>query len=179
MPKGVDELTPRSAAVRQLVGLVKAPRRDHREHKPSEIAKQLLIDAGISVADSVRYMGEIEFDGSATHGLEVNEERPARRVEHVAWVWLAMQHLLGGASPGDRQGHAAQRAVEKLAVGVGECRRLFRPRNELVRLGDSVREVGRDDIEVPQAGMQPLQSSLRSPPAAATEMPPSRSTSRG
>ena len=102
-------------------------------------------------------MGEIEFDGSATNGLEVDEERPARRVEHVAWVWLAMQHLLGGASAGDRQGHAAQRGAEKLAVGVGERGRLFGPRNELLRLGDSVREVGRDDIEVPQAGMQPLQ----------------------
>ena len=150
-------MTPRSAAVRQVVGLVKAPRRDHRENKPTEFAKQFLIDAGIAVADRVRYMGEIEFEGSATHGLEVDKERPARRVEHVAWVWLAMQHLLGGASAGDRQGHAAQRAVEKLAVRVGECRRLFGPRNESVRLGDSVREVGRDDIDVPQAGMQPLQ----------------------
>jgi hypothetical protein len=97
-------------------------------------------------------MSEIEFDRSPTNGLEVDEQRPIPRVQYVAWVWLAVQHLLGGASVGDRSRHAAQRAAEKLAVRVGERGSVLRARNELLSLCDSIREVGRDDIQLPQVG---------------------------
>ena len=116
-----------------------------------------MISVRIALADLFGHMGEVEFDWPTTTGLEVYEQRPVLRAEHVAWVRLAVQQLLGGAAVADRSSQASQRVAEKLPVRVGERRSAVAARNELLRLRDSIREVRRRDIELPHAGMQPLE----------------------
>jgi hypothetical protein len=70
-------------------------------------------------------------------------------------VGFAVQQLLRGAAVGDRSSYASQRVAEKLPVRAGERRSLVAARHELLSLCDSIREVGRRDIELPHAGMQP------------------------
>ena len=102
-------------------------------------------------------MGEVEFDRPAAARLEVYEQRPVLRAEHVARVRLAVQQLLGGAA-----------IARSLASGFAACcreapgpRRRARSevaaRDELLGLRDSIREVRRRDIELAHAGMQPLE----------------------
>ena len=107
VPKGVDELTPGTKAVREPVAIIEAPRCDHPENQPTALAEQFLIHPGISVADDVRDMGEIEFDRAPATRLEVDEQQPLRGAQHVARVWLAVQELLGGAAFADRGGPAS------------------------------------------------------------------------
>ena len=47
--------------------------------------------------------------------------------------------------------------AEKLPVRVGERRSVVAARNELLGLRDSIREMRRRGIELPHAGMQPLE----------------------
>ena len=116
-----------------------------------------MISVRIALADLFGHMGEVEFDRPTTTGLEVDEQRPVLRAEHVARVRLAVQQLLGGAAVADRSSQASQRVAEKLPVRVGERRSEVAARNELLSLRDSIREVRRRDIELPHAGMQPLE----------------------
>jgi hypothetical protein len=102
-------------------------------------------------------MGEVEFDWPAATGLEVDEQRPVLRVEHVSRMRLAVQKLLGDAEFGDSSSEPAQRAGEKLSVQVGERRRLVARRDQLLRVFDSSREVGRGDSELAHASMQPFE----------------------
>ena len=115
-----------------------------------------MIDVRIALADVFGYMGEIKFDRPTTTGLEVDEQWPVLRAEQVAWVWLAVQQLLGGAAVIDRSPQAAQRGAQKFPVRVGERGSVVGARDELLRLRDPIREVRRRDIQVPQAGMKPL-----------------------
>ena len=102
-------------------------------------------------------MGEVELDRPTTTGFEVDEQRPAPRAEHVARVRLAVQQLLFGAAVAACSSQASQRVAEELPVRVGERRSEVAARNELLRLRDPIREVRRRDIELPHAGMQPLE----------------------
>jgi len=51
------------------------------------------------LADFFGRMGEIELDRPAAARLEIDEQQPVLRGEHVAWVRLAVQQLLGAAAP--------------------------------------------------------------------------------
>src|SRR5260221_13449243 len=79
------------ARVRELVASTPAPRRDHRQHEDPAFAQQALADIRIVLAEFFGRMGEVEFDGPATARLEVYEQQPALRGEHVARVRLAVQ----------------------------------------------------------------------------------------
>jgi hypothetical protein len=72
-------------------------------------------------------------------------------------VRLAVQQLLGGAPVGDRLLQASQCVAEKLPIRVSECRSAVAAPNQPLSLGDSIREVRRRDIDLPHAGMQPLE----------------------
>jgi hypothetical protein len=102
-------------------------------------------------------MGEVEFDRPTATRLEVYEQQPVLRGEHVARVRLAVQQLLGAAVLADHSSQASQRVAEKLPVRVGERRSVVAARDELLSLLDSIREVRRRDVELAQAGMQPLE----------------------
>ena len=76
--------------------MIPAPRGDHCQNEEAACAKQLLISAGIALADLFRHMGQVELDRPAATRLEIYEQRPALRVEQVARMWLSVQQLLGG-----------------------------------------------------------------------------------
>jgi hypothetical protein len=93
--------------VRELVAWIPAPRCDHRKNEVSALAEQFLISVRIAIADLLGHMGEVEFDWPTTTGLEVYEQRPVLRAEHVALVRLAVQQLLDGAAVADRASSAS------------------------------------------------------------------------
>jgi hypothetical protein len=77
-----------------LVIQIPTPRRHHRQHEAATLLNQFAVSSGISPANGLRDMGEIELDGATTTRLEVNEQHTVRSVQHVPWVRLAMQQLL-------------------------------------------------------------------------------------
>jgi hypothetical protein len=97
------QLTP----VRELVVSIPAPRCDHRMHEDPALAKKVLISSRIVLADFFGRMGEVELDRPTATRLEVYEQQPVLRAEHVAWVRLAVQQLLGGAAVADRSSQAS------------------------------------------------------------------------
>ncbi len=89
------------APVGELVASIPAPRGDHRQHEDPALAQQAAIDTRIVLADFFGRMGEVEFHRPTTTRLEVDEQQPVLRGEHVARVRLAVQQLLGGAAFAD------------------------------------------------------------------------------
>jgi hypothetical protein len=65
------------------------------------LAQQVMIDTWIVPADFFGRMGEVELDRSTATRLEIYEQQPALRGEHVARVRLAVQQLLGAATFAD------------------------------------------------------------------------------
>ena len=118
--QGVEEVVRRSSPVREPVLPIPAPGGDHREDEASTVAEHLLVSVRIALADRFGHVGEVELDRPTTTRLEVDEERPVLRAEHVAWVRLAVQELFGGGPVVDGSALASQRAAEKLPVGVLE-----------------------------------------------------------
>jgi hypothetical protein len=90
-----------------LVAWIPAPRCDHCKNEDPALAEQVLISARIALADLFGHMGEVEFDRPTATRLEVYEQQSVLRAEHVAWVRLAVQQLLGGAAVADRSSQAS------------------------------------------------------------------------
>jgi hypothetical protein len=65
-------------------------------------------------------VGEVELDRSAAARIQVDEQRAQFRVQHVAWVRLAVQQLLGGVAVLDGLSQVPQPAAEEVPVRVGE-----------------------------------------------------------
>ena len=58
-----------------------------------------MIRVRIALADLFGHMGQVEFDRPTATRLEIYERWPDLRAEQVAaWVWLAVQQLLGGVA---------------------------------------------------------------------------------
>ena len=96
-----------SLPVRELVAQIPAPRCDHRKNEDPALVEKFLVSVRIALADLFGHMGEVEFNRPTTTRLEVYEQRPILRVEHVAWVRLAVQQLLGGSAVADRSSQAS------------------------------------------------------------------------
>src|ERR1700683_2817034 len=142
--------------IRELVVQVPAPGGDHGENKDSALAQQVLISAGIALAHIFGDMGEVELNRSTATRLEIDEKQSGLRAEHVAWVRLAVQQLLGSATVDDRLSSAPQRSEEKLPVRVGKIRGEVSGLHKVLSLFHSVGEVRRPEIELAHAGMQSL-----------------------
>ena len=102
-------------------------------------------------------MGEVELDRSTATGLEIYEQQPVLRGEHVARVRLAVQQLLGTATLANPSSQVSQRVAEQLPVRVRERWSVVAARHELLGLVDAIREVRRRDIELAHADMPPLE----------------------
>lgn len=102
-----EQLCAHSAPVRELVVSIPAPRCDHGKHEDPALAEQVLISSRIVLADLFGHMGEVEFARATATRLEVYEQQPVLRAEHVAWVRFAVQQLLGGAAVADRSPQAS------------------------------------------------------------------------
>jgi hypothetical protein len=152
-----EPLGAESAPVRKLVVSFPTPRYDHREHQNPALAKQVLINIPIVLADFVGHMGDVELDRPAATCLQVYELQPVLRPEQVARVRLAVQQLLGGAAIADRAPQTSQRVAEQLPVSISQLRSEGAVGNQSLRLRDSIREVRRGHIDLPHAGMQPLE----------------------
>src|SRR5215469_435738 len=85
-----EPLCAQLAPIWELVASIPAPRGDHRQHEDPALAQQVLIDTRIVLADFLGRMGEVEFDRPAATRLEVYEEQPVRRGEHVARMRLTV-----------------------------------------------------------------------------------------
>src|SRR6202011_3643815 len=96
------------ASMWELVASIPAPGCDHRQHEDPALAQQVLVDSRIVFADFFGRMGEVEFDGPAATRLEVYEQQPVLRGEHVARVRLTVQQLLSGATVADHLSQASQ-----------------------------------------------------------------------
>jgi hypothetical protein len=72
-------------------------------------------------------------------------------------VRLTVKQLLGRATLADRVCRASEDGTEKFSVAVGERRGAVATRHKLLRLGDSICEMWRHDIELAHSGMQPLE----------------------
>jgi hypothetical protein len=103
-------------------------------------------------------MGDVELDRSAAARLEVYKEQPSLRPEQVARMRLAVQQLLADTTPFDGAPQVSQRLAEKLPLCVRKLRSVGAVANQRLRLFDSIREVRRSHIDLPHAGMQPLQN---------------------
>src|SRR5439155_22686106 len=86
-----EPLCAQLAPVWELVASIPAPRCDHRQHKDPALAEQASADTRIVLADFFGHMGEVEFDRPAAARLEVYEQQPVLRGQHVGWVRLAVQ----------------------------------------------------------------------------------------
>src|SRR5207247_2820013 len=130
---------------------------DYRNHEAPAVADQFLIRVRVVLADLFGHPGKVELDGPADRVLEVYEERPVLRAEHVPRVRLTVQQLLGGAPVDDRPPQAPQRVGEQLPVRVRELRRDVAARSVLLIIRDSIHEVRRRDVYLPHAGMESLE----------------------
>jgi len=59
------------------------------------------------LADFFWRMGEVEFDGPTAARLEIYEQQPVLRGEHVTRVRLTVQELLSGATVADHSSQAS------------------------------------------------------------------------
>ncbi len=116
-----------------------------------------MIGPRIALAYLIGHMSDIELDRPPATRLEVYEQQPVLGPEQVARVRLAVQQLPGGAPVVDRPPQASQRVTEKFTVGVSKRRRVVAAPNQPLSVRDSVREVRGRDIDLPHAGMQPLE----------------------
>src|SRR5215831_1112806 len=143
------------APVGELVGSIPAPRCDHRQHQDLALAEQAVIDPPIVLTDLSGRVGEVELDRPTAARLQIDEQQPVVRGEHVAWVRLAVQQLPGAAALADHPAQACQRGAEELAVRGGERRRVITAGHQLLSQLDPIGEARRRDIERAQAGVQP------------------------
>ena len=68
---------------------------------------------------------------------------------------LTVQQLLGGAALTDRTRRRSQCVAQKLAVRIPKIRGLGTVVDQRLRLRNAIREVGRDEIDLPHSGVQP------------------------
>ena len=146
--------TPDCLAARVLVVSTPAVCCDHRQYEAPALADQFLVSVRIAVADLFGHPTKVVLDRPTGCVLEVHEERPVLRVEHVPRVRLAVQQLLGGAPVDDRLPQIAQRVGEQRPVRIGEIGSDVAARNVLLHSRDTIHEVRRRDIDLPQAGMK-------------------------
>ena len=102
-----EPLCAQLAPVWELVASIPAPCCDHRQHEDPAVAEQVLIRTRIVPADFFGRVGEVEFDRSTTTRLEIYEQQPVLRGEHVARVRLAVQQLLDTAAFADPSSQAS------------------------------------------------------------------------
>jgi len=139
-----------------LVVAIPTPGCDHRQHQDPALAQQVVVKGRIVRAHLIRHVRDVELDGSAATRLQVREQQLVRRPEHIAGVRLAMEQLLGGVTPTDCPGRRSQRADQKLAVRIPKIRGPGAVADQRLRFRDAIREMGRNEVGSPHAGVQPL-----------------------
>jgi hypothetical protein len=102
-------------------------------------------------------MDDVELDGPTATCLQVYEQQPMLRSEHIARVRLAVQQLLGGTPLAYCPPQLLQRVAQKVPIRIPELRSTCAVINQPLRLRNSIRDVRRREIDLPHAGMQLLE----------------------
>ena len=89
---------------------------DQRQHDAPALGDQILVGVPIALAHCSRHPRKVELDRSPSAVLEVDEERPVLRVEHVPRMRLAVQQLLGSAAVEEQRPRVRDPVGEELAV---------------------------------------------------------------
>ena len=140
-----------------MVASTPAVRRDYREYEAPALADEILVNARIALADRLGNPTEIELDRPADTVLEIYEEWPFLRVEHVPRVGLAVQQLLRCAPVDDRPPQTPEPVGEKLSILSCEIRSDVATCNPKLNVRGSIREVRCRDIDLPHDVMQTLE----------------------
>lgn len=140
-----------------MVASTPAVRCDYREYETPALAEEVLVNARIALADLFGHPSEIELDRPADTVLEIDEEWPLLRVEHVPRVGLAVQQLLRCAPVDDRPPQTPERVGEKLPILSCEIRSDVATCNPMLNVRDSIREVRCRDIDLPHDVMKTLE----------------------
>jgi hypothetical protein len=142
-----------------VVASTPAVRRDYREYEAPALADEILVNANarIALADRLGHPTEIELDRPADTVLEIYEERPLLRVEHVPRVGLAVQQLLRCAPVDDRPPQTPEPVGEKPPILSCEIRSDVATCNPKLNVCGSIREVRRRDVDLPHDVMQTLE----------------------
>ncbi len=140
--------------VGELVTGFAAPRGDHGKDEDAAFEQQFLVNVAVRRGDSFGHVGQVELDGPAATGLEIDEHEPAPGAEHVAGVRLAVERLLVAPVITDCPSAGSQGLTEQRVVRLGQPRRVVTVCNGMLRLRHAIREVRHRDVEPPQAGMQ-------------------------
>jgi hypothetical protein len=114
---------------------------DDREYEAPALADKILVSARIALADLFGHPSKIELDRPADTVLEIYEERPRLRVEHVPRVGLAVQQLLRCAPVDDRPPQVLEPVGKKLTILVREIRSDIATCNPMLHVRDSISEV--------------------------------------
>ena len=109
------------------------------------------------LADFFGRMGDVELDRSAATRLEVYKQQPFLRLSKLPGCGSPCSSCSAAPRSIDRAPQASQRVAEKLPVRVIKLRCLGAVADQPLRLRDSIREVRRSHIDLPHAGMQPLE----------------------
>jgi hypothetical protein len=139
-----------------LVISIPTPGCDHRQRQNPALAQQVVVSAWIVRAHLFRHMGDVELDRPTATGLQVSEQQPVLRPEQIARVRLAVEQLLGDVPLTDRPRQLSQRVAQKLAVRIPKIRGLGAVADQRLRLRDAIGEVGRNEIGLAHANVQPL-----------------------
>jgi hypothetical protein len=102
-------------------------------------------------------VGDVELDRPATTRFKVCEQQSFLGSEQVTRVWLAMEHLLGGAPFNHHLPEALQCVAQKLTVCVRKFGCAIMACDQPLRLRDSISEVWRRNVNLPHASMEARQ----------------------
>lgn len=116
---------------------------DDGEHEASALDDELSVGIRVVLADRRGHPTKVPLDRPSDAVLEVDEQRPALRVEHVPRVGLVVQQLLRGAPTDYRLPQPAERVDEEVPILVSEVRRGIPTCNPLLNVCDPIREVRR------------------------------------
>jgi hypothetical protein len=140
-----------------LVISIPTPACDHRQRQDPALAQQVLIGAWIVPAHLFRHMRDVELDRPTAASLQVCEQQPVLRPEQVARMRLAVERLLGSVPLTDRPRRLSQRVAQELAVRIPKIRGSRAVADQRLRFRDAIREVGRNEIGLSHAGVQPFE----------------------
>ena len=90
-PQDVEERHSGLPAARVLVAATPAVHHDDREYEAPALVDQILVSIRIELADLFGHPTKVVLHRPAARVLEVHEEQPALRIEHIPRVRLAVQ----------------------------------------------------------------------------------------
>jgi hypothetical protein len=146
-----------------------APRRNHRQDEPATILQEVVIDVAVVGAYLLWNVSQVEFHRATAARLQVDEEKTATRIEHIARMRFAMENLLRRSAIKYRPFQCRQCVPDQVSVSVAERgRAVCVPSDDVFGFIDPVGEVRCCQIELPHSSVELLECSRIADRAAAS-----------